>query len=297
MIRSWFWLIGLWILLAPDLAHAQNRYTNSNDGAISEIVTPCTAPLVRNFVVPESFTVNDVNIGVLLAHTYRGDLLMTLQSPAGTRVQFFAGTGATADNFNVLLDDAATGPVSGHAANDTATATTLVPPYQRNFQPAAALNAFNGQAANGTWRLEICDRLDVDAGTFYQADLFLTAAPAAISATKISSILGDGVNISNFKAIPGALVRYCITVSNAGPGIATSINATDPLPIQLSYTPGSLRTGTSCATATALEDDDASGPDESDPVGAAISGTTVQFSTPSIASGGSFAITFDATIQ
>lgn len=289
-------LLVAW-LMVPASAFAQLRYTNSVDGAVDEIVTPCTAPLVRTFAVVDIFTVADVNIGVLMSHTYRGDLQMFLTSPAGTRVRFFNQTGGTADNFNVLLDDSAAAAVTTHAAVDTATATTVVPPYQRSFRPAAVLTGYNGQNASGTWTLEICDNANVDSGVFYQSDLFLTASAATISSSKTNSVVSDGISATNPKAIPGATMRYCITVTNAGPGIAAAIVGTDAIPASLTYVANSLRSGATCLATTTVEDDDNVGADETDPHGASVIGATVTITTASMISGNSFAVAFNATVN
>ncbi len=282
----------------PGVARAQLQYTNSADSAISETATPCGSPLVRNFTVSEIFTVADVNIGVLLSHTYRGDLRFYLKSPAGTQIQLFNNIGTTRNNVNVLFDDAAANPISSHtSSNDTATASTVVPAYQRTFRPFQALSAFNGQEAAGTWELTICDSLNADSGTFYQSDLFLTAAPASIGVTKISSVVADGVSATNPKAIPGATIRYCIVVSNAGPGTAAGLSASDLIPATASYVAGSMRTGSSCGAAATVEDDNAVGADEADPVGAAYSGGNVSISRGSLLSGDSFALVFNVTVN
>lgn len=290
------WLVALCAF--PQTAFAQLQYTNSTDGTVNETVTPCSNPLVRNFTVSDIYTVADVNIGVLMSHSYRGDLQFYLQSPAGTRVQLINNIGGTRNHVNVLFDDGAANPIANHTANnDTATAGTVVPPYQRTFRPFQALSAFNGQEAAGTWRLEICDSLASDSGAFYQSDLFLTAAPASIGVTKISSIISDGVSGSNPKAIPGATARYCITISNAGPGTAANISATDAVPANMAYVAGSMLSGSSCGTAATAEDDNASGADETDPIGASFSAGTVTVSRASLLSASSFALVFSATVN
>ena len=295
------WNLCLWLILIcaiPQTALAQLQYTNSTDGTVNETVTPCTNPLVRNFAVTDIYTVADVNIGVLMAHTYRGDLQFYLQSPAGTRVQLINNIGGTRNNVNVLFDDAAANPISNHtASNDTATAGTVVPPYQRTFRPFQALSAFNGQEAAGTWRLEICDSLTTDTGTFYQSDLILTAAPASIGVTKISSVISDGVSAANPKAMPGATVRYCITISNAGPGTAANISATDAIPANMTYVAGSMLSGSSCGTAATAEDENAAGGDETDPIGASFSAGTISINRASLLSASSFALVFNATVN
>ncbi len=294
------WILAILICgfaLLPAAANAQIQYTNSVDGPVNENATPCNNPLLRSFSVTEAYTVADVDIGVLMRHTYRGDLLMYLNSPAGTRIQLFTGTGGTRNNFNVLLDDSNANSVTTHFANDTANAGTTVPPYQRNFAPANSLIPFNGENALGTWDLEICDRFNQDSGTFYQSDLFLTAQPATINVTKISSTISDGVSGGNPKSIPGAVVRYCITISNSGPGIAAVINASDAMPANANFVSGSMRSGANCGSAGTIEDDNNIGGDESDPVGAAFSASTVTIINAALASGGSFAVTFNATIN
>lgn len=298
--RPWY-SICLWLAALcafPQAAFAQLQYTNSTDGTVNETVTPCTNPLVRNFTVNDIYTVADVNIGILMSHTYRGDLQFYLQSPAGTRVQLINNIGGTRNNVNVLFDDAAANPISNHtASNDTATATTVVPPYQRTFRPFQVLSAFNGQEANGIWRLEICDSLTTDSGTFYQSDLFITARPATVNVAKTSAVVSDPISLANPKAIPAATVRYCITISNAGPGTAAAISATDSIPANMSYVGGSMLSGSTCGTAATAEDDDASDGSELDAVTASHSAGTITINRASLTNGASFAVTFAAIIN
>lgn len=285
-------------LLMPQYAWAQNSYANSTDGVISETATPCATPLVRTFLVPGHFTIADVNLGVLLAHTYRGDLRFTLRSPVGTSIALMTNIGTSQDNLNILFDDSAAASITTHtSANDTATATTVTPPFQRTYRPQTALTGFNGQDAFGTWTLEICDSLNVDSGTFYHSVLTLTPSPATINVAKSSSTVSDGINTTNPKSIPGARMRYCILVTNAGSGIASDIAATDTMPANVTFVAGSMRSGASCATATTVEDDNASGTDESDPLGASIAGAIVTFTSATMASGTTIALTFEAIVN
>ena len=235
-LKSWLCLCAafIWSIFAV-AAHAQTTtYTNSTDGAVNETATPCTAAgyLVRNFTVGTSYTVSDVNMGVLVGHTYRGDLFMYLQSPTGTRVQIFTGTGAGANNFNVMLDDATGTSVTTHTAADTATAGTSVPPYQRDFSPANALSAFNGENSLGTWRLEICDRFNQDSGNFYQADLFLTQTPTNYADLSLSK------SVSNNSPANGTSINYTLSLTNSGSSTqtATGVTVADSLPLGVSYT-------------------------------------------------------------
>lgn len=64
-----------------------------------------------------------------------------------------------------------------------------------------------------------------------------TVAGALVTVAKTSRIVSDPVNgATNPKAIPGATVEYCITVSNAtGAALATNVNVVDDLPADVTY--------------------------------------------------------------
>ncbi|MEQ1550756.1 MAG: GEVED domain-containing protein [Sphingorhabdus sp.] len=135
------------------------------------------------------------------------------------------------------------------------------------------------------------DDFEIDNVTLY------TCQPGELTVTKVSSVLSDGVSTSNPKAIPGAVIRYCIFVVNTGPVTASNVSATDNLPADVSFVPGSLASGANCAGLLTAEDDDNSGPDESDPIGMSISGTTVTATTATLAVGASFAMVLHAIVD
>ena len=59
-----------------------------------------------------------------------------------------------------------------------------------------------------------------------------TVSAAALTVNKISRVVSDGISLSNPKAIPGAVVEYCIIVSNAaGAATATGVTVSDDLSI------------------------------------------------------------------
>lgn len=215
-ILSRFIAVLLVALGAPAFAQT-STFSNTTTGAINAATT-CTAPLVRTFIVSASFTINDVDVGILATHSWRGDMQITLQSPAGTRVQLVNGdiNAVDGDNFNVRLDDAAAVLVNtdGNSVNHTTTA----PPYQNQFRPNALLSAFNGQNSAGTWRLEICDLFTgSDDGTFQRADLYLTTAPSTYADLSLTS------SVSNASPANGATISYTLTVANAAaPSLSAS---------------------------------------------------------------------------
>ncbi len=133
-------------------------------------------------------------------------------------------------------------------------------------------------------------------------EITFTVQGAAVSIVKSSSVVSDPVNgaltATNFpKFIPGAKVRYCLLVTNGGPATASNIIMSDSLPATLTYDPGSMKSGASCATATTVEDDDNTGADEADPYGSSYSGGSIITITTTLANAAVMALVFDAIVN
>jgi hypothetical protein len=64
-----------------------------------------------------------------------------------------------------------------------------------------------------------------------------TVSAAVLTVTKTSTLISDPVNgTTNPKAIPGAVMEYCIAVANAaGAATATGLTLSDPLPATVTY--------------------------------------------------------------
>lgn len=227
-------LLGLLLPAVPAAAQTTTTYVNGTDGALGNPAT-CANPLVRNFNVGTSYIVSDVDIGVFASHTRRGALRMTLQSPAGTRVQLVTEDviAIDGDNFNVRLNDSGTQVVNTDGAS-TNHSTTNPPPFQNDFAPNNPLSTFNGESSLGTWRLEICNNnfwFWSGTGTFHHAELYLTSPPASYADLSVSK------TVSNASPASGASVSYTLTVSNAAasPSSASGVTVTDLLPAGVSY--------------------------------------------------------------
>lgn len=280
---------------APICAQAVTQYSNTTAGAITDLSCGTAGIITRTFVVPTSYIVGDVDLGVFLTHTYRSDLRITLQSPGGTVVTVMNNVAGSGDNLNDRFDDEAAANISTHNATVTDPVTPVPPPYSHSFQPSSPLSVFDGSNAAGTWTMTICDSVGADVGNFSRADLFITST--SLSVVKTSSVISDGVSGGNPKSIPGATVRYCILITNNGGATHTNIAVSDPLPAATTFVASSLFSGTTCATATTAEDADTAGADESDPFGMSITGTTVSGATPSMLAGATFAMVFSVTID
>ena len=221
------------LLVAPGLA--AQTYVQSTDGAINNTTT-CTAPLVRNFsVTGTSFVVADVDLGVFVEHTWRGDLQITLQHPDGTRVQLVNGdiNSTSGDHFNVRLNDSGTQVVNTDVATGNHS-TAAPPPFANNFIPNNPLAAFNGKSSNGTWRTEICDLYPTaDNGNFRHAELYLTAATGA-DLSLVKTALTPTPASGGF-----ATFRLSVTNAATSPQTANSVIVRDILPAGFSFTSAS----------------------------------------------------------
>lgn len=120
-----------------------------------------------------------------------------------TQIEGFAGSGGTA----IVSDDRA----------DPDDANTV----QNTFADAA------GDATGDGVR----DGVHSDTGSWI-------IAGATLDVSKVSRIVGDPINgTTNPKAIPGAVVEYCIVVANtAGSATASDVSVIDPVPVGLIQT-------------------------------------------------------------
>ncbi len=89
---------------------------------------------------------------------------------------------------------------------------------------------------------------------------------AALTVIKSQTVISDPFNgLVNPKAIPGAVIEYCVDINNTGASQADAIVMTDAIPANTTYQAGTIRVGvagagTGCTSGTgAAEDDDAAG--------------------------------------
>ena len=129
-------------------------------------------------------------------------------------------------------------------------------------------------------------------------DLNVCRPTTSIQAAKSSTVVSDPISgTTNPKAIPGARVRYCVTLTNGGDTAAVNVSASDVIQSDAAFVAGSMRSGSVCGDAAQVEDDDATGVDETDPYGASISGDTLSLRAANLPAGSSFAVTFDVEIR
>lgn len=127
---------------------------------------------------------------------------------------------------------------------------------------------------------------------------------ATIAVTKSSSVVSDPFNGgTNPKAIPGAVIEYCIDVENTGAAAASSIVLTDAVPTNTTFVSGSIKSaasgaGSACTVGSGTaEDDDSAGADETDTDGGSFAAGNVSVTTPSIGATSRWKATFRVTVD
>ncbi len=136
-------------------------------------------------------------------------------------------------------------------------------------------------------------------GKHSASDAYKVAA-ATISVTKTSTVISDPFNLAvNPKAIPGAVVQYCIAVANASSTTAASnIAVTDPVPTGTTYVAGSLHAGdaTCTPTATSLQTDVA-GDSNANGTSGSVVGGSVSTVVPTVGANATATTIFNVTIN
>ena len=103
-----------------------------------------------------------------LDHTSVNDLEITLISPAGMQVLVINNTDGSGNNFcQTLLDDESGGP-------NIQSVVTAQAPFTGSFTPNAALSAFDGGNANGTWQCQVQDFFSQNTGNIRICSVIIT---------------------------------------------------------------------------------------------------------------------------
>ncbi len=185
---------------------------NTTAGSIDASTTCGGSELTRTFTVSESFLVEDVDLGFNASHFWRGDIQVTLQSPAATSVVIIASDGLNFDNYDLALDDDV-----ADAVNDGDADTISAPLYHldRSASPSNPLGTFVGENVNGTWTLLICDTFSgADDGTFNSAQLTLRGPDSAAAAIDCVNTGSDG----DAAGLSGVINAYFSPAASAAAG-------------------------------------------------------------------------------
>lgn len=230
-------------VLCPTVALAQT-FTNTTDAVIGDTTRCGTTNVVRNFTVTGVGTVDDLNVGFLATHSWRGDIVMTLESPAPTATTITLITSDTAgtgndDDYNILMDDGA--PVVINTGSADGPHDVTEPLYEHEVVPNNPLASFSGVNANGTWVMTMCDDFNTEDGTFLEASLIFSSPPPGAD-------LSLNASTADLSPEIGSTITFTYDVSNLGPDAATGVTAQINMPSGLNYVshtgPGTYSSGT-----------------------------------------------------
>ena len=116
-------------------------------------------------------TVGATTVG--LDHTFVGDLVITLTSPAGTSVTLSNRRGGGGNNLcNTRFEDSAATPISSIVAAGN--------PWTGSFRPETPMSAFNGQTGNGVWTVRVVDAAGSDIGSIRAFSVWLRGQSSAV---------------------------------------------------------------------------------------------------------------------
>src|SRR5262249_51914327 len=111
-------------------------------------------PVKSTLIIAKDITIKDLSVQVNVAHSYVGDLRMTMIAPYGTQVILVNHRGGSGDNFdNTNFSDSGDSSIWRGAA-----------PFTGSYKPEYVLSTLNGKSAKGTWRLVIEDSELFDTG-------------------------------------------------------------------------------------------------------------------------------------
>ncbi|QOJ15519.1 MAG: proprotein convertase P-domain-containing protein [Planctomycetia bacterium] len=144
--------------------------------------------------VPDNFTVSDVNVALVIRHTYQGDVTVTLTAPNSATAALISRPGQpqstfgfSANNFGnpgtlapMVLDDAGANvyDVPTVAAPGTANVTGT---WKPDLGPLSLLNGTNAQ---GNWVMTLTDTASGDTGALlaWELELFAVCEPDPVGA-------------------------------------------------------------------------------------------------------------------
>ena len=127
-----------------------NKTTNGFPVEISSIGTPTITSKIAFF---EDLNLADLDVNLEIDHTFLSDLVVSLTSPAGTKVVLLSSSCGDSKNVNATFDDDANDFVCGGD-----------PAIEGTVKPLGSLSSFNGESILGEWILEISDNAASDGG-------------------------------------------------------------------------------------------------------------------------------------
>lgn len=174
---------GVYFQITGSTVGTPTTFTNAVATAITDRAT-----ITSSLVVSAAGTINDLNVGLNVRHTYDGDLIVRLIAPDNTTITLVNRRGGSGDNFtNTVFDSEASTSITAARA-----------PFTGSFRPEGSLSVLRNKNIAGTWKLQITDAATFDTGTLLSWSLIVTPnATAASGSTRSSSMSTSTTNASS----------------------------------------------------------------------------------------------------
>ena len=215
-----------------------------------------------------------------------------IYDPGVDTATFIDELAADASRTVFILGDIANTRVTGDVAGVVLTATAREGGTIGTQGAVVTQTAGANTAGVDTVFADIAGKTDAARDGKFSSDDDYTVAAANLTVVKFSKIISDPFNnTTNPKAIPGAIIEYCIGVANAtGSAPATNLNISDTLPTGITYLTsfGVKTNGTYTAASSTCSAGTGSG---------TFSGGTVSGTLNDVPGGGTNSLVFRATVN
>jgi subtilisin-like proprotein convertase family protein len=204
----------------PSVPIPDNNVQGVNIPLVVSGISGPIADLDFSFDGAGPFTTNPTDQNNGINHSWVGDLIFTLTSPAGTTITLSDSIGnpplffgIDAENFSdTRFDDEASIPIENASSNQD--------PFTGSWLPKQALSAFDGENPNGTWTLNVRDVFGGEIGNLNQCSLHVTPLPQNDTAVSTLSYTGPSVPIPDGSAENPGVAQVMLPVTGLSGSIA-----------------------------------------------------------------------------
>jgi gliding motility-associated-like protein len=127
-------------------------------------------PAEQIIAVTDILEITDVNVILNVTHPWLEDLRIVITSPSGTTVELFANILGNSEDFvNTIIDDEASVLLSDLDLQSA--------PFTGSYRPDNLLSAFDGESAEGDWKISVYDFWNTDVGTLDSWSLEICGIP------------------------------------------------------------------------------------------------------------------------
>ncbi len=182
------------------------QYNNANELIISDGLPSMTT---SEIIIQESGLVNEITVSVDIAHSWIGDLTLTLESPTGKKAVILREICGNEDQIQLIFSNNGSGTIP------------CSPPVSQNiFAPVEPFDIFNGEEINGTWKLFVADGVELDGGTLKSWSLEVCRQvennePLNVLISNTTNPTCNGANTGSIQAsVVGGSPNYTILWSN-----------------------------------------------------------------------------------